>query len=731
VRRVTFSRNYTLSLSRTCRCYCKYCAFATHRAHLHPPAEVERMLDDAARRGSKELLVLTGERPEVDPEVARRLREYGHEDFTAYVVWACERALERGLLPHSNLGVLGREDLWRLREVNASLGLMLESVSEGLMDTVHAGSPTKHPATRLATIEQAGALRIPFTSGILVGIGESEEERIASLDALAEVHARHGHIQEVILQNFVPHPRYHGQEVGEIAARAARERWAGDGEVVTRDAPLPGWASPVTVEDLRRLVRHCRQVMPDVGVQIPPNLSDWWTDLVREGATDLGGLSANGDHISPEHPFPSPHQVRKRLKQEGYALTERLCVYPQYIEPGWLAQGVLDTIKSRYWSFIPRRGSGRRNGVAIDFSLSAGAIEKARDGRRLDHAELTALFAERRPQAIEDMRRAADELRARLAGDTATFVVNRNINFTNVCQVGCAFCGFGQGRRSPDAYHATEQGFVAKVNEAVEFGATEICMQGGIHPDYTLEHYGRWLRLAKDVAPQVHLHAYSPMEVHYMCERSGRTPRDVFEYLRECGLGSTPGTAAEVLHDGVRERISPNKLPVGRWVEIIEAAHASGLRSTVTVMFGHIEEPWELAEHMRVVRALQERTGGFTEFVPLSFIPFHTLLGRTHGIEEISREENLKHTAVFRLGLGETVANLQASWVKMGLDAATEALRWGVNDLGGTLMEESISRMAGSQHGVRLEPSQLIEAARRGGRRPAQRDTLYNIVERY
>jgi FO synthase len=731
VRRVTFSRNYTLSLSRTCRCYCKYCAFATHRAHLHPPDEVERMLDDAARRGSKELLVLTGEKPEVNPEVAQRLRDYGHEDFTSYVVWACERALERGLLPHSNLGVLSAADLERLREVNASMGLMLESVSERLMDTVHAGSPTKHPAARLATIDAAGALRIPFTSGILVGIGETEEERMASLEALAEVHGRHGHLQEVILQNLVPHPRYHGQEVGEIADRAARARWAGDGEVVTRESALPEWANPITIDDLKRLVRHCRQVMPDVGIQIPPNLSDWWSELVREGATDLGGLSANGDHISPEHPFPSPHQVRKRLRQDGFALTERLCVYPQYIEPGWLAQGVLDTIKARYWSFIPRRGSGRRNGVPIDAGLAAGAIEKARDGRVLSHAELTALFAERRPEVIEDMRLAADELRARLAGDVATFVVNRNINFTNICQVGCAFCGFGQGRRSPDAYHATEEGFVAKVNEAVEFGVTEICMQGGIHPDYTLEHYGRWLQLAKEVAPHVHLHAYSPMEVHYMCERSGRSPRDVFEYLRECGLGSTPGTAAEVLHDGVRERISPNKLPVGRWVEIIEASHASGLRSTVTVMFGHIEEPWELAEHMRVVRALQERTGGFTEFVPLSFIPFHTLLGRTHGIEEISRDENLKHTAVFRLALGGTVTNLQASWVKMGLDAATEALRWGVNDLGGTLMEESISRMAGSQHGVRLEPSQLIEAARRGGRQPAQRDTLYNIVERY
>jgi FO synthase len=349
----------------------------------------------------------------------------------------------------------------------------------------------------------------------------------------------------------------------------------------------------------------------------------------------------------------------------------------------------------------------------------------------LSRDEMTAMFAETRPEAIEDMRAAADELRAELAGDTVTFVVNRNISVSNVCVVGCAFCGFGQGKRSPDAYHVNEDDFAARVQEAVDFGATEICMQGGIHPEYTLEDYGRWLRLAKERAPQIHLHAYSPMEVHYMCERSGRSPASVFEYLIECGLGSTPGTAAEVLHDGVRQRISPNKLPVARWIEIIEASHRAGLHSTSTVMFGHIEEPRELARHMRVVRGLQERTGGITEFVPLSFIPFNTLLGRTHGVEEISRSDNLKHTAAFRLALGRTIPNLQASWVKMGLEAATESLRWGVNDLGGTLMEENISRMAGSHHGVRLEPEQLIDAARRACRTPAQRTTLYEIVETY
>jgi len=739
-RRVTFSRNLTLSLSRTCRCYCKYCAFATHRAHLYAPDEVTEILDGASKRQVKELLVLTGEHPEVNPEVRARLSEYGHEDFTAYVVWTCERALEHGLLPHTNLGVLSREDLARLREVTASQGLMLESVAERLMQTVHAGSPTKHPRRRLETIEAAGELRIPFTSGILVGIGETEDERIESIEALAAVHARHGHIQEVILQNFVPHQSYYGEEPAEIADLTAREYWrTGVDEDPTRtrpELPLPDWACAVSIEDMKRLIAETRRLMGDVGIQVPPNLADWWGELVKAGATDLGGLSANGDHISPEHPFPSPHQVRKQLQKDGYALTERLCVYPKYIDSEWVAQGVMDTIKVKYWSFIPRRGSGRTDPPApIRPDLVAGAIERGRNGLALSAAQLTAMFAETRPEAIEEMRQAADELRAELAGDLVTFVVNRNINISNVCTVGCAFCGFGQGKRSPDAYEHDEQEFVARIHDALEFGATELCIQSGIHPDWALEDYLGWLRLAKstaaDAGAELHLHAYSPMEIAHMCDISELSPAEVFARLRDAGLGSTPGTAAEVLHDGVRERISPNKLPVARWVEIIEASHAAGLRSTATVMFGHIEEPWELAEHMRVIRELQQRTGGITEFVPLSFIPFQTLLGRTHGVEEISREENLKHTAVFRLALGRTVASLQASWVKMGLDAATEALRWGVNDLGGTLMEESISRLAGSYHGTRLEPEQLVAAAHEAGRPAAERTTLYEVRRRY
>jgi len=726
-RRVSFSRNLTLSLSRTCVSHCKYCAFATHKAHLHEPDEVLALLDRAGAGNIKELLILTGDDPADHPGVAAKLAELGFRDFVDYVVWCCERALERGLLPHTNLGALARADLARLRAVTASQGLMLESLRGDL--TAHAGSPTKDPQLRLQTIRDAGELRIPFTSGILVGIGETPADRIEALEALAALHRRHGHIQELILQNFVPHRRYYGEEPADLASAAAGAYWrTGIGR--HPKLPLPDWAGEVSIDEMLELVRTTRELLPGVGIQVPPNLADWWPALVRAGASDLGGLSANGDHISPEHPFPSPHRVRRTLARDGFALTERLCVYPDFIDPAWQSRAVLDTIKARYWSFIPRRASGRRSERPIRRDLVSGAVCKGRDGVVLSDQELTALFAETRPEAIENIRQAADELRAELAGETVTFVVCRNINVSNICTVGCAFCGFGQSRRSPEAYEHDRATLEAKVREAVELGASEICMQSGIHPDWTLGDYEHWLRVIKETA-DIHIHAYSPMEIAHMCDVSGLAPAEVLLRLRAAGLDSVPGTAAEILDDGVRERISPNKLPVRRWVEIIEAAHGIGLRSTATVMFGHIEEPWELAEHMRVVRSLAERTGGFTEFVPLSFIPFQTLLGRTHGIEELSTEEKLKHTAVFRLALGRSIRNLQSSWVKMGLDAAAESLRWGVNDLGGTLMEESISRMAGSYHGVKLDPQDLIGAAHGAGRPAAERTTLYEIRRRF
>jgi FO synthase len=734
MRRVTYSRNFTISLSRTCRCYCKYCAFATHQPHLQDPEEVEHLLDAAERHRAKELLILTGEAPDHHPKVIERLREFGHDDFVGYVVDVCERALARGILPHTNLGVIDESEMARLREVTASQGLMLESISERLMETVHAGSPTKHPKERLATIELAGKLRVPYTTGILVGIGETADERIASLEAIAGLHDQYGHIQEVILQNFVPHPRYHGQDVAAIATDAADELWRtglANGGAGVAPERLPEWACAVSIDEMAGLVAATRELMPDVGIQIPPNLADWWPELVAAGATDLGGLSANGDHISPEHPFPSPAQVRDQLAESGFALAERLCVYPQYTNPEWIAPAVIDTVRDRYWSFIPRGEHRReRSQGPAEPSFVREAIATGRAGAPLTEPQLTALFSESREDLVEELRGAADALRSELVGEDVSFVVNRNINFTNICNVGCAFCGFGQSRRSPAAQLLDEAEFRAKVEQAVAYGATELCLQGGIHPDYELADYARWLTLAKEIAPQLHLHAFSPMEVANMADRSGRPVAEVFEVLKESGLGSTPGTAAEVLDDGVRSRISPNKLPSDRWVEIVAAAHAAGITTTSTVMFGHIEEPFELARHMLVIRELQERSlatapAAISEFVPLSFIPFQTLLGRTHGITELSRAENLKHTAVFRLALGRSIVNLQASWVKMGLGGASEALAWGVNDLGGTLMEESISNSAGSQHGSRLDPEDLIGAAHAAGRPAYERDTLY------
>ncbi|WP_084269652.1 5-amino-6-(D-ribitylamino)uracil--L-tyrosine 4-hydroxyphenyl transferase CofH [Patulibacter minatonensis] len=735
-RRVTFSRNHTLSLSRTCSSVCKYCAFATRKFHLHTKDEVLAILDEAVKRRAKELLILTGEEPDSHPEVAATLKEWGFTDFVDYVVWAGERALERGLLPHTNLGAVTKEQLARLRTVTASQGVMLESISERLMETVHAGSPSKHPQRRLATLRAAGELKIPFTTGILVGIGETKQERFDSLAALAEVQAEFGHLQEIILQNFVPHERYYGRDVGAIADEAAREYWrTGIGDH-RPSLGLPAWANPISIADMVELVEETRRLMPDIGIQIPPNLADWWPELVAAGATDLGGLSANGDHISPEHPFPSPTQVRAQLKPQGVALSERLCVYGQYIDETWIDPAVLDAITVKYWTFIPRGTSGRSEApFVIDRGLVAPALEKARDGVQLSEEELTALFVERDPVAVEEIRVAADELRRELAGDTVSFVVNRNLNLSNVCTVGCAFCGFGQSKRSPDAYDVSEEEFEARVRDAVDYGATELCIQSGIHPDWTLDDYLRWLRLAKEFGLRhgrdLHLHAYSPMEIAHMADISGLPLHELFPLLREAGLGSTPGTAAEVLVDGMRQRISPNKLPVQRWVDVIQASHRAGLKSTSTVMFGHIEEPWELAQHMRLIRRVQEETGGITEFVPLSFIPFQTRLGRTHGVEEITIEDNLKHTAVFRLALGRSIRNVQASWVKMGLQGATEALRWGVNDLGGTLMEENISRLAGAAHGTILHPHQLARAAHDAGRPAAERTTTYGTIEHY
>lgn len=749
-RTITYSRNVTLSLSRSCQCHCKYCAFATTKAHLRTPNEVRAVITDAAQRGIKELLVLTGEEPQVRRGVTEQLVAWGHDSFLDYVIWACEQGLAAGMLPHTNLGVLTAGELSRLREVTASQGLMLESISERLIETVHAGSPTKHPARRLETIRAAGELQIPFTSGILVGIGETPDERLASIDALAEVHSEYGHLQEIILQNFVPHRRYYGEDTGAVATEAAERYWrTGLGEAPQH--ALPDWACEITLDDLTELIAYTRAQLPEIAIQVPPNLSEFWPTLVEAGATDLGGLSANGDHISPEHPFPSPAQVRAELEPRGYALAERLCAHRPFLTPHWQASRVWEAAQRHFPSFIPweQRASASSAAPALTGDGLHRVLDRAAAGEPPTHEELTLLLADRRPEVTEAVRQAADALRATLCGDEVSFVINRNLNLTNVCTVGCAFCGFGQARRSPDAYELDADAVRERIQEAVADGATELCIQSGIHPDWELDDYAGWLEVCRGTAPQLHLHAFSPMELHAMAERTGLTVDAILTRLRAAGLGSVPGTAAEILDDAVREQISPNKLTAARWVEIISAAHAAGLPTTATVMFGHIEQPTHLATHLVTIRELAARSarartaalergvapadapGWITEFVPLRFIPHHTRLGRTRGLRELDGDETLRLTALFRLGLGAAVPHLQTSWVKLGLELATESLRWGVDDLGGTLMEESISRMAGADHGTRVAPEELIDAAHRAGRPAAQRTTRYETVARH
>lgn len=744
-RTITYSRNVTLSLSRSCQCHCKYCAFATTKAHLRTPDEVRAVISEAAQRGIKELLVLTGEEPQVRRGVTEQLAEWGHASFLDYVIWACEQGLEAGMLPHTNLGVLTADELARLRAVTASQGLMLESISERLMETVHAGSPTKHPARRLETIRAAGALRIPFTSGILVGIGETRDERFASIDALAEVHAQYGHLQEIILQNFVPHRRYYGEDTGAVATEAAERYWR-TGLGAAPQHALPDWACEITLDDLTELIAYTRAQLPTVAIQVPPNLSEFWPALVEAGATDLGGLSANGDHISPEHPFPSPAQVRAALEPRGYALAERLCAHRPFLTPDWQAPRVWRALSDTFASFLPWEHRAAPSAPSLAGPALHAILDRAAAGSPPTHAELSRLIEDRRPEVTEAVRQAADALRAALCGDEVSFVINRNLNLTNVCTVGCAFCGFGQTRRSADAYELDADAVRERIQEAVADGATELCIQSGIHPDWELDDYAGWLEVCRGIAPQLHLHAFSPMELHAMAERTGLPVAEILTRLRASGLGSVPGTAAEILDDAVRAQISPNKLTAARWVEIIAAAHAAGLPTTATVMFGHIEQPHDLATHLVTVRELATRSaaareaalaqgarpdaapGWITEFVPLRFIPHHTRLGRTRGLRELSGEETLRLTALFRLGLGRAIPHLQTSWVKLGLELATESLRWGVDDLGGTLMEESISRMAGADHGTRVAPEQLIAAAHRAGRPAVQRTTRYEVV---
>jgi FO synthase len=729
-RLVSYSRKVFIPLTKLCRDVCHYCTFAERprkdRAAYLSPTEVLAIAAAGKSAGCHEALFTLGDKPELRYALAAEaLRDLGYPSTLAYLAAMCERvASETGLLPHVNPGVMTAADIALLRPVSASMGLMLESAAERLCEPgqVHHGSPDKHPAARLETIRLAGELRVPFTSGILIGIGETRLERVEALLALAELHDRYGHIQEIIVQNFRAKP----------GTRRA-------------DAPEP------SLDELLWTLAAARLIFgPAMNLQAPPNLSPQaYPRLIGAGLNDWGGISpVTPDHVNPEAPWPAVAALRSATASQGKLLVERLAIYPRYVKDAaqWLdkrlvapvlrasdGEGLarLDTwspglpLDSRQARFPTPLLSGVDGAVASAVSAAGG-------GRRLDEAALVRLFAAR----DEDLRfvlQAADERRRAISGDTVTYVVNRNINYTNICYFRCRFCAFSKGKTSEALrgapYDLALEEVVRRAEEAWARGATEVCMQGGIHPDYTGATYLAICRAVKQALPAMHIHAFSPLEIAQGAATLGLDVRDFLAALKEAGLGTLPGTAAEILDDAVRAVICPDKVTAGEWLDIVGTAHELGVRTTATIMFGHIEEAGAWARHLLAIRDLQERTGGFTEFVPLPFVPMEAplyLAGRARSGPTL-REAVLMH-AVARLSLDPLIGNIQASWVKLGTEGVKLCLEAGANDLGGTLMNESISRAAGTQHGQELPPPAMQELIRGLGRIPAQRDTLYRAV---
>jgi FO synthase len=731
-RRITYSRKVFIPLTRLCRDVCHYCTFATTPGALPSPYLSEDEVLAIARAGRDagcdEALFTLGDKPELRwPEARAFLDRLGHASTIDYLAAMCERVLdETGLLPHVNPGVMTPAEIAKLRRVSVSQGLMLESASQRLCERggPHFGSPDKVPAARLATIAAAGALQVPFTSGILIGIGETRSERLEALLALRALHLEHGHLQEIIVQNFRAKPRTAMAHAPD--AEAAELAW--------------------TIA-LARLVFG-----PTMNIQAPPNLSPGEARmLIDAGINDWGGVSpVTPDHVNPEAPWPAVQALRESTERAGHQLVERLAAYPGWcLQPArWFDPRVTPSLLQRMdteglarsddWS-AGRTGvvppvvpaSAKLHPAIIDRAIAA-TLAAARRGDALDEAAIVRLFAARDGEVAE-IAATADELRRARNGDTVSYVVNRNINYTNVCHYGCRFCAFSKGRHSAQlrgpAYDLDDQEIARRVSEAWARGATEVCMQGGIHPDYTGETYLHILRVAKDAAPGIHVHAFSPLEVSHGAATLGVSVEHFLGRLRDAGLGTLPGTAAEILDDEVREVLCPDKLRTAEWLDVMAAAHRVGLRSTATIMFGHLERSEHWARHLLRVRALQERTAGFTEFVPLPFIHMEApvyLKGRARR-GPTWRETLLMH-AVARLALSPAIGNIQCSWVKLGPQGVVAALGAGVNDLGGTLMNESISFAAGNQHGQELAPPRMEALIRRAGREPVQRTTAYGSV---
>ena len=722
---VTYSRKVFIPLTHLCRDVCHYCTFARPprrgEAAFMTPDAVLRVAEAGAAAGCKEALFTLGDKPELRYRAAREsLDALGHDSTLSYLAAMAALVLEKTtLLPHLNPGVLDRADLQALRAVSASQGMMLESAAERLSARggPHYGSPDKRPAVRLETLRLAGEASVPFTSGILIGIGETREERIEALLALRDAHDAHGHVQEIIVQNFRAKP----------GTRMA-------------DAPEPG------LDELLWTIAAARILFgPEANIQAPPNLSPGVLPrLVAAGINDWGGVSpVTQDYVNPEAPWPHLDALARETAAAGKTLAERLTVYPAYALAGerWLApalrERVLRMVDSQGYprtdGWIAGAGEAPPERLEAAPALVAPAIDRllarAEAGEGLGEDELVRLFAAR-GAAFDAVCAAADRLRARVSGAAVSYVVNRNINYTNVCYFRCQFCAFSKGKLSENLrgrpYDLPLDEIVRRACEAWERGATEVCLQGGIHPDYTGETYLAICRAIKAAQPAIHIHAFSPLEIWQGAATLGRTVPDFLAALQEAGLGSLPGTAAEILDDEVRAIICPDKIATDQWLAVMEAAHSLGLRTTATIMFGHVDEARHWARHLAHVRALQERTGGFTEFVPLPFVAMEAplyLKGRARR-GPTWREALLMH-AVARLALHPVIANIQTSWVKMGPEGAAACLGAGANDLGGTLMNESITRAAGASHGQEFPPP-AIEALVEGlGRAPMQRTTLY------
>ena len=730
---VSYSRKVFIPLTKLCRDVCHYCTFARpprrgEAAYLAP----ERVLDIArqgAAAGCKEALFTLGDKPELRYRAAREaLAALGHDSTLSYLAEMARRVFaETGLFPHLNPGVMNGAEIAALREVSVSQGLMLESASARLCAKggPHHGSPDKDPAARIETIRLAGEAGVPFTSGILIGIGETRRERIEALLILRDLHERRGHIQEIIIQNFRAKPG-------------------------TRMSSAPD----ASLEEQLWTIAAARLLFgPEMNIQTPPNLRPGGlAPLLRAGINDWGGVSpVTPDHVNPEAPWPELRTLEAETEQAGRSLTERLAVYPAYVQDAsrWLATGFHTPVfhLTDSGGFVRRGGwrAGAANppsdeetagitgapGVSVRRGLRR-ILDRASDGEALGEREIVMLFAARGAD-FTAVCAAADALRARSRGEVVTYVVNRNVNYTNVCTFGCGFCAFSKGKVATNLrdrpYDLNLAEIARRTREAWQRGATEVCMQGGIHPDYDGNRYLEIARTVKTAAPGIHLHAFSPLEVSQGAQTLGLSISEYLHVLREAGLDTLPGTAAEVLDDEVRAVICPDKITTQEWLDVMECAHGLGLRTTATIMFGHVDKPLHWARHLLRIRDLQSRSGGFSEFVPLPFVHMEAPLyikGRARPGPSF-REAVLMH-AVARLALYPAITNIQTSWVKMGPEGARAALRAGANDLGGTLMNESITRAAGAVHGQEMAPESMEGLITALGRIPRQRNTLYGPV---